>query len=357
MHTNTYLYIIIASILVGGGAGFIAKDQHEQNIDLLAKNEVIRQEIKKAEETIATDMKELKTLEHERKQLELEVDVEAKEINKILKNVARLNALEKKFESSIEMAKTDSKITKEVLAEIKDEMQENIAVIERSLDQVNESFSNNMTSLETKDEKLVKSNRAEAQVQAKVINKRKKDKSALEARLKRVNDLPPVKIIQPWTVSSVLDFSLESNKVIIGLGKDSGIRKEMRLMVYTEPLGSEREYKGMMVVREVGDFTATGEMVFTKRKTEHPMKGDSVGSMAYKKGGLNFYIAGKFEGKYTREQVKEFLRKTGNIVVDDLKTGVDILVEGKLADNEVVEATSYGIPIIAESDFTVYVGD
>jgi NAD-dependent DNA ligase len=357
MHTNTYLYIIIASILIGGGAGFIAKDQYEQNMELKAKNEVVEQEIKKFEETIKNDKKELKDLSYERILLELEVDYEAKEINKILKNITQLNNLKVLYDASIDNAKKDKTYTQSVLAEIQDEMQQNIAVIERSLKQVNESFSKNMNTLEAKSEKLDVSNKKEAIIQAGIINKRKKEFKILEAGLKRENDLPSIKITEPWTVSTILNFSPESNQVIIGLGSESGLKKAMRLMVYTETLGSDRENKGIMVISEVGDFTATGEMIFRKRKGDDPLKGDSVGTFSYKAGGLNFYLAGKFEGKHSRDKVKRFLRKTGNIVSDELNTDVDILIEGKLADNEVVEATSYGIPVIVESDFTEYVGE
>jgi NAD-dependent DNA ligase len=358
MHTNTYLYIIIASLLVGGAAGFLAKEQYELNVKAIANNEVIEQEIQKLKETIAKDTKDLTNLRHDRKNIQLEVDAEAKQINEILKNIAQLKDLKLLYDASIEKAKNDQGHSQSILAEIQDEMQENIALIERSLNQVNENFATNMDELGARSDLLDKNNQKEAIRHNREINKLKKEKIQKENELKRANDLTPIKVIEPWTVSSILDYSPESNKVIIGLGYDSGIRKEMRLMIYTETLGSKRKYKGVMIIREVGDFTATGEMIFTKRKEEVPYKGDSVGTLTYKQGGLSFFLAGKFEGKYkNKAKVADYLRRIGNTVYDELNPNVDFLIEGNLADSDVLLATTFGIPVIEEELFSTYLGE
>lgn len=357
MQSNTYLYIIIAAVLIGIGTLFMGKDQLATYQEKLLSNVQLEKNVQKIEKTIEEESKQVQVLNLQRRKLQNEVDNLARVINNTLDNMKGVESLRETYAQSIENNEKKLEVIQTGIAQIQDEMQESIAVIDRSLNELTQNNEKDIDVLRNKEEKLDEDNLKETKLQSQVLSQLKTDKEKIVQELQRTNDLSPVKITSPWTVAKILDYSLKTHEIIIDTGKDSNISKGMRFMVYSEPLGASRIYKGMMFIKDVFDFTAIGKMVYNKSEGNDPIKGDVIGGVTYKESGLTFFLSGDFRGRYNKDRLSYLLKKIGNRVADELSTDVDIFVVGALAEAEIPEATAFGVPIIDEALLSSYLGE
>lgn len=357
MQSNTYLYIIIASVLVGGFTIFLSIEQFEQVNKLEARVEKLSKKLEKTHENIKNDELKLKEITNRRRELQTESRRLTREIIETKRKKLRLTQLEEIHKQNIAKQEAKSKIYQEAGIEIRDQLQEDIALLEHSIQELDESFAKDQKRLEQKEKALIDDQAKSSKLTSIKVSNLSTNIERNKQKIRRVNNLEPNYVDAPWKVGRVLSFHKETQKIMINLGEATGIKTDLIFRVFSEHPGEGRIYKGFMKVQEVQELISIGVMNFSKRSDVDPVQGDWIGSLLYHPEGLQFYLAGDFSEKYSRERYQTFLSYARNQVLDNLSPKVDFFVMGKLAEGEVPEATAYGISIIKESVLSQYMGE
>ena len=357
MKNNIYLYLILISLLVGGFSGFIGYDHFKKAEKIKRKSETISQNIEIRKEELEKKEVELVDLEFERREKQTTVREFARAILEQQTVQKEYKDLQEQLEASVTRQKMMFRVNQEGVSEMQDQLAEDTTTIERQTENMITIFDLEQERLKTREELLKEVSKDEQQKHAKALVEVENAIDQANFELQRINTLTPTVVKEPWVVGKVLDFYSPLNKVVINLGSTDGIRQNFKFMIFSDRSGLGRIYKGMVVIKDVDELVSTGTMLLETRDSLNPVSGDSIGSVAYRKGELTYYLAGDFRAKFRRSQMEELIKYAGNRIVDDLDANVDFFVMGALADNEVPMATSLGVSIIPEGLITPYLGE
>ena len=357
MKNNIYLYLILISLLVGGFSGFIGYDHFKKSDKIKRKSETLAQNIEIRKEEFRKKEIELINLEFERRGKQTTVREFARAILEQQTVQKEYAELQEQLDASVTRQKMMFMINQEGVSEMQDQLAEDTTSIERQSENMKEMFELEKKRLDLREELLQEDAKKDQQIHAKAISEVATAIDQAKFALQRINNLAPTEVKEPWSVGKVLDFYAPLNKVVINMGAADGIRQNYKFMIFSDRSSLEREYKGMVVIKDVDDLISTGTMIMADRESLDPVAGDSIGSVAFRKDQLTYYLGGDFRAKYRKSQMEQLIKYAGNKVVDDLDANVDFFVMGKLADNEVPLATSLGVSIIPESLITPYLGE
>lgn len=351
---NIYVYLTLVSLLVGGLAGFIGYDNLESAQRQRMESAVDMKEVKSKEEDRLSKIAELEALVLKRRSLQNDVKELAVSIREQEKLKSEYEALDAKLKSSIERQGIKLSISQEAVGQMQDQLAEDTIAIERALEEMNKAFDDDRQRLERRQSYLQEEETVDAKRKAKQLSNLETSLDTVEFALRRVSNLSPLEVKDPWVAGEVTDFNSTLNRVVINLGRRDGVRQNFKFAIFSGE-GDQREYKGFCVVKEVEELVSVAVMEMLDAIP--PVAGDQIGSLVYRKDQLNYYLAGDFRSKYSKERLTAFLTYCGNRVVDELSADVDFFVMGSLADNEVPLATSLGVSIIPEKFIADYVGD
>jgi len=357
MKNNIYLYLILISLLVGGFSGFIGYDHFEKAERYKRLSETMAQSIEGRKEELRKKEIELVDLEFERYEKQATIRGFAQAILEQQDVQKRFSTLRDQLEASVTRQKMIFSVNQKGMSDIQDQLAEDTTSIERQSENMRTMFDLEKQRLVARQNILQQIAQDEQKLHAVALSGLETAIKQTESELERIKDLHPTEIKEPWIVGKVLDFYAPLNKVVINLGSTAGIRQNFQFMIFSDRPGKEREYKGMVVIKDVEGLVSTGTMLMAERESRDPVAGDSIGSVAYRRDAMVIYLGGDFRAKYQKNQLVQLLEYTGNRVVDDLDANVDFFVMGALADNEIPLATSLGVSLIPESLITPYLGE
>lgn len=365
MKNNIYLYLILISLLVGGFSGFVGYDHFKKAEKVRRRAETIAQNIDIRKEELRKKEIELVDLEFERREKQMTVREFSRAILEQQEVQKSYQKLEEHLSASVKRQKMMFIVNQEGVSEMQDQLVEDTTSTERQVENMRAMFDLEKGRLGTREEFLKQESRKDQQEHARKIGQLDTEIGNADFELQRINSLNPSEVKEPWPVGKVLDFYSPLNKVVINLGSTDGIRQNFKFMLFSNLPGLGRDYKGMVVIKDVDELVSTGTMLMAKRESLDPVAGDSIGSITYRKDELTFYLGGDFgrtrphapRYKYYKSEYVEFLKYSGNRVVDELDANVDFFVMGALADNEVPLATSLGVSIIPIDLLTPYLGE
>jgi hypothetical protein len=353
---NIYLYLMLISLLVGGFSGFIGYDNLDsasrQKVENAKKRANLQGRLKDKE----SKDKELSALQLKRKELQHSVEELAVSIEEQGRLMEAFKNLELKINGSLERQGVKLAVSQETVALMREQLSEDTTAIERALENMNQAYESDRERLQLRREGLRDEETVEAKKNAKLLSQLETNIDAIDFKIRRVSNLSPTEIEEPWVTGKVMDYNSTLNKVVINLGAKDGIRQNFKFSVFSTSSGQEgRIYKGFVVIKKVDDLVSIGAMEMVNG--EAPVIGDQLGSLVYRSDRISFYLAGDFRSKYTKDQLKSFLEYSGNRVLDELSSEVDFFVMGSLADNEVPLATALGVSIIPEELIAAYIGE
>jgi NAD-dependent DNA ligase len=353
---NIYLYLMLISLLVGGFSGFVGYDNLERSSRLELENDAEFKKLKAKELDKTSKISELENLELERKSLQSQVKELALAIDeqKALKeDFERLNSV---LKNNIDRQKVKYSVSRETVATMQDQLSEDTTAIERAIENMNKNFEDDRIRLEKRQEVLQEEEALDSKKKAKSMSVLETEIDTIDFAIRRVSNLSPRELLEPWVTGKVMEYNPTLNRVVINLGYADGIKQNFKFSVFSAGQGdSDRKYKGFVIVKKVERLVSVGVMEMVNGK--NPVPGDNIGSLVYRKGQLNYYLAGDFRSKYSKEKLKTFLEYSGNRVLEELSSEVDFFVMGSLADNEVPLATALGVSIIPEELIAAYVGE
>jgi hypothetical protein len=268
-----------------------------------------------------------------------------------------LKSLEEAYVISIQRQESKYDVTQQGLSALQDQLSDDLSLIERTLENMGKKFTMEQERLKEREEALQLEDDGHNRTVMKKKSELTTEIESINNRIQRVNQLTPNKLQQPWEVGEVLDYNSSTGRIVINAGQSKGIKPNFRFMVFSSAAGKARVYKGMMVIKDVNDLIATGIMEDKLKYQKSPVKGDKFGSLIFKNEKLNFYLAGDFRSKFSKNKMESYLSYVGNNIVPELTSQVDFFVQASLADSEVPTATSLGVTIIPEELITPYVGD
>lgn len=154
---------------------------------------------------------------------------------------------------------------------------------------------------------------------------------------------------------SLLQADTQGNKVIIDKGARDRIFPGLIFEVFTFERGAYNE-KGRVEVIEVQDTIAVARIISQLDSRRNTIgRGDFVGNPVFdSRNPKVFVVAGEFE-HYNREDLEQFIRRTGGVVWPTLAPGANFLVAGERSEKEQADARQYQILALKEEDLLSYV--
>lgn len=353
---NIYLYLMLISLLVGGFSGFVGYDNLERAARLELDNDAELKKLKAKELDKSTKLSELEALQAKRKILQDQVKELALSIDeqKALKH--DFDRLNNTLTNNIERQKVKYAVRRETVATMQDQLSEDTTAIERSLDNMTRNFEDDRQRLDARQNLLREEEALDSKKKAKVMSGLETEIDTIDFAIRRVSNLSPHELKEPWVTGEIMEFNPILNRVVIDLGFADGVKQNFKFSIFSTGQGdTDRKYKGFVVIKKVDRLISVGAMEMVNG--EAPVAGDHVGSLVYRKDQMTYYLAGDFRSKYSKEKLKSFLEFSGNRVLDELSSEVDFFVMGSLADNEVPMATALGVSIIPEDLIAAYVGE
>ncbi|MBF0196794.1 MAG: hypothetical protein HQL32_03755 [Planctomycetes bacterium] len=357
MQSNTYLYIIIVSILVGGFSGFLGYTQTEENRKV--SQEIMKQKSKLTieEKNVEDNKNKIEKLSLKHRNLQSKVRGREKDFRVHQGTQVLLADVHSQLERSSQFQKDKYQRLQGGIIDIQDQLQEDISDLDRDIERVESNHTREMDRLKERQGFIVNQNDKEKKENMKLKSQLETDIELNQNLLRQKNNLSPQYLKSPWVVGKVMSYIESENKIILNFGSAAGLKRNIKLHVFSSSLGGQRSYKGFCVVRDVDDMVSTAVMIEKRGVMTDPVRGDFVGSIIYKEQGLKFYLAGDFRYKYSKSELTDFINYYGGETVEDLTNEVDFFIQGNLADNDVPRATSLGITIIDEELFSTYLGE
>jgi len=375
MKNNIYLYLILISLLVGGFSGFIGYDHFEKAEKYQRSAKTIAQNIESKKEELRKKEIELVDLEFKRREKQATVREFAQAILEQQDVQQEYSKLKDQLDDSVTRQKMIFSVNQKGVSDMQDQLAEDTTSIERQVEGMRATFKQEGERLGVRNAILKEMEEKEIREHDLLLSGLETGLNQTKLELLRFNDLTPTEVKEPWIVGKVLDFYAPLNKVVINLGSTAGIRQNFKFMIFSDRPGQEREYKGMVVIKDVSDLVSTGTMLMAKRESRDPVAGDCIGSFVYQKQGLVFWIyrdkdfisdKGKSENqreKFSVEQLEQYLKYAGNRVIvgtdeeNPVDTTVDYFVKSPLVDNLIPDAIKLGVTLIPESLITPYLGE
>lgn len=357
MQSNICLYIIIASVLTGIGTSYmtyenlgLARRADEKNVALTRKVEKVKNDYLKEKD-------KFEKLSVQRRTLMVEARKQARLVQKLEDEKNRKTELASIYTYNIKRQGVKYDIYDRAVVEIQDELQEDIANVERSINELNENFEQEKTRLLHREKEVLLENEKKQKGATKKLSSVETKLEQLKQKIRLENLLDPIRLDEPPPQGKVLAYYSDKKKVVINLGSSAGIKKNFKFKIFNISIDGDRVYKGFMLIKDVKEMTSVGDLISHYKDTSLPVKDDYVGSLSYSQGGRTYYLGGEFRSKYNKDQLKEMISYNGNKVLDELSPKVDLYIQGEFAQRELLDVTPLGIRVIDEKVFTEYVGD
>ncbi len=357
MPTNTCLYITLASFLIGVFLSFFGHTKMGEADKVLKMNEVGILKVKEKEKSYSEKKSEL-----EKKALvRREEQSKAREIIRQIEGQQSLEQslkdLEEYYNVSIERQDVKYNVIQQNLSEMQDQLSDDLSLIERTLEGMDKRFKQEKDRLADREKLLAEEDDSLTRGAIKRKSELTTEIERINNNIQRVSNLSPNKLGEPWEIGEVMAYVPDGGRIVINAGVSKGIKPNLKFMVFSAEAGKERVYKGMMIIKEVNNLISTGFMESSVDEDYAPVKGDKIGSLIFKNEKLNFYLAGDFRSKYSKDTMSNYLKYAGNNVMPELTSDVDFFIQASLAEPEVPIATSLGVTVIPEALVTPFVGD
>ncbi|MBF0244300.1 MAG: hypothetical protein HQL31_03385 [Planctomycetes bacterium] len=358
MYTNISLFLIVIGLLVGAGCFVLSNNITTQELPPITRA------IREAETKLKQIETDLKAQKDELFELKLKLGKERMNVKDLANRIAidrqRLRALtaQKQWFVDLESMYAEKKSLYEMnIGEIRDDMEGSISQIERNTENVEKYFAQSKKDLDQKQGDLSERDKEDEKTNSVAVNQLENQIADQKLQLKRENLRRESHYTKPSPQGEVLEVLPDEGKIVINLGKPDGIRQNFKFEVFSTSPSGDRYNKGMMIIKEVGDFTSVGLMMDYASDLRPVVIGDKIGSPAYSREGHIFFIAGQCESKYNNDQIAQFLQYYGNRLEGELSHRVDLMVAGKYADKFTSEATALGIKVIDDDYLIRFLGD
>jgi len=357
MPTNTCLYITLASFLVGVFLSFFAHTKMGEADTVLKMNVVGLLKVKEKEKSYVEKKAELEKKMLIRREEQSKVREIVRQIEGQQSLEQSLKELDEYYKVSIERQDVKYNVIQQNLSEMQDQLSDDLSLIERTLEGMDKKFKQEKDRLTDREKILSEEDDTLTRGAIKKKSELTTEIERINNNIQRVSNLSPNKLDEPWVVGDVMAFVPDGGRIVINAGVAKGMKPNLKFMVFSAEAGKERVYKGMMIIKEVNNLISAGVMESKVDEDFAPVKGDKIGSLIFKNEKLNFYLAGDFRSKYSKNTMADYLKYAGNNVVPELTSDVDFFIQASLAEPEVPVATSLGVTIIPESLVAPFVGD
>lgn len=179
--------------------------------------------------------------------------------------------------------------------------------------------------------------------------------SQLEARIRELLELDMRWLTEIEQVGSVLAVEERSSRVIINLGSQERTFPGLLFQVFNFDKGTFKS-KGMIEVIEVKDGISVCRILSQPDRRVFPIsKDDRIGNPTFNpRRPKTFVVAGEFD-HYNKADLEAFIRRSGGIVAEKLRPGVDYLVAGARSDSEIAHAREYQVLGMKEEQLLTFV--
>ena len=350
---------MVAAILTGALTSYLTYDQlgnaryiESKNVEQAAKNAELKDKVQK-------DYEKLGDLELKRRALQIEARNQASVILVAEEEKVRKAELQSLYNFNIKRHEAKHDIYNKAVVEIQDELQEDIANVDRSTNELSENFEQEKTRLLHREKEVLLENDKRQKETAKSLSKVESKLEQVRQKIRLENLLDPIRISEPPPQGRILSYYAAERKVVVNLGSSSGVKKNMKFRVFNISITGDRVDKGLLLIKEAHEITSTGEMIAADKRGAMPVKDDYIGSLSFTPGGGKTYFLGGYykDTKFNKDQLRQMITTNGNKVLDELSTEVDLYIQGEQAQVDLLEVTQLGIGVIEEKTFSEYVGD
>lgn len=362
MYSNFCLIIIIGlaivTMLTGGLSRNINKEIHER---ILRDNDTFRKEALASEEELAQRRKKLEEEALKRLELHTKARTVAVGILETNRELSRLERQQDWFQRKNTFVENRTRILDARTGEIRDNLQEETANVERTKQEVENTYDKSAKELSGREDRLSAQDDAALKKYIEVMTGLDQKISEASHKMTREHQIVYNRFVQPEALGRIMEVIPREAKVILDLGGKDGIRQNMKFKVFGIKPGGDQVDKGFLIIKDIRDTFSLATLLNEGRKVEAVVAGDHVGSPAFTPSGRNFYLAGRFDtresSKYSKDDLIKYLQYMGNRVQETLDGRVDMVVEGGLAERDVATAAALGISIISEEQMIPYLGD
>jgi NAD-dependent DNA ligase len=179
--------------------------------------------------------------------------------------------------------------------------------------------------------------------------------SLREARVKELLDRREVKDESLISDGQVLQVLPQEGFVILNRGINHDLRTGTRFTIYNLLLGGKAMVKGEIAVVEVEPSVAIARIVSEVDRNNPIIPGDHIHNPVYSPDDVKiFVVKGDFD-LYSREELRHFIRLTGNEVQDQISSKTDFLVAGANSTKAVEQAADNGVTILSERQLVEFI--
>ena len=179
--------------------------------------------------------------------------------------------------------------------------------------------------------------------------------SQLEDRIRELLELDMRWLTEIDQVGSVLTVEERSSRVIIDLGSSERAFPGLLFQVFNYDKGTFKA-KGMVEVIEVKEGISVCRILAQPDRRLFPIaKDDRIGNPTFNpRRPKTFVVAGEFN-HFNKADLETFIRRSGGIVAEKLRPGVDYLVAGTRSDREQAHAREYQVLGMKEDQLLTFV--
>lgn len=179
--------------------------------------------------------------------------------------------------------------------------------------------------------------------------------SQLEDRIRELLELDMRWLSEIEQVGSVLTVEERSGRVIIDLGSSERAFPGLLFKIFSYDKGSFVD-KGMVEVIEVKEGISVCRILNQTDRRLHPItKDDRIGNPTFNpRRPKTFVVAGEFQ-RYNKADIEAFIRRSGGIIADKMRPGVDYLVAGDRSTTEQAHAREYQVLGMKEEQLLTFV--
>lgn len=363
MKQQFYIMLILLSVIIGGMAGFMAREHARQAGFLEASIKKGIAEAERIEAEVEEAQKKLTAQEKVTEQKRTEARVVAIQLLNEKAVVDKLKRIEgwyrRQLDSSEFKAKTISRAERDFTEKVND-ASNNIDDLHKD---VQDYYKLSDEELEKKKEILERKSKNEKTEYELELSKIKTEIDKRRNELNRSYRATNTVFEKPEVLGRVIQVVPVHHLVVINLGASHGVKQNYKFRVFGVNPNGDRIDKGFIVIREVEPLISVGRVMSFSEGSQSIVRDDSVGNPAFRTQGRTFFLAGDFRtdrnvySKYTKEELRNHLVFMGNRVMDDLTYDVDMVVEGVNAERLLAQAASLGIMIIRDEQLVPYLGD
>jgi hypothetical protein len=224
------------------------------------------------------------------------------------------------------------------------------------------AFSADVTKLESQLKQKGDERTAAERIHRDDVNRRQNKILQLDDRIRELLELDLKFMAEIDPVGTIISADTDLRQVVIDLGRGERVVPGLLFEVFNYDRGRYLE-KGMAEVIEVGPRTAVCRVLSVIDHKRQPVaKGDRIGNPVFNPSHPKVFVLAPPPAEFSRfnrEDLADFIRRTGGIVRDELGPGCDYLVvrgdDKDRSDNARARARQYHILAMTEAQLLKYV--